>query len=78
MTLAELIARMTCGPAAVYGLNAGYIRQGADADLVIFNPHEEWSFVQSKSKSSNTPFLGERLPGRIHYTICRGKIVYMD
>ena len=78
LTLAELIARMTCGPAAVYGLNAGYIRQGADADLVIFNPDEEWSFVQSKSKSSNTPFLGERLPGRIHYTICRGKIVYMD
>ncbi|WP_026517981.1 dihydroorotase [Butyrivibrio sp. MC2021] len=78
LTLAELIARMTWGPAAVYGLDAGYIRQGADADLVIFNPDEEWSFVQSKSKSSNTPFLGERLPGRIHYTICRGKIVYMD
>lgn len=78
LTMPELIARMTCGPAAVYGLDAGYIRQGADADLVIFNPEEEWSFVQSKSKSSNTPFLGERLPGRIHYTICRGKIVYMD
>ena len=78
LTMPELLARMTCGPAAVYGLDAGYIRQGADADLVIFNPDEEWSFVQSKSKSSNTPFLGERLPGRIHYTICRGKIVYMD
>ncbi len=76
LTMAELIARMSCCPAAVYGLDAGYIRQGGPADLVIFNPDEEWSFVSSVSKSSNTPFLGERLPGKVHFTICRGNIVY--
>ena len=76
LTMAELIARMSCCPAAVYGLDAGYIRQGGPADLVIFNPDEEWSFVSSVSKSSNTPFLGERLPGKVHFTICCGNIVY--
>ncbi len=76
MTLPELISVMTIKPAAVYGIDAGYIKEGAVADLVIFNPDEEWDFVQSESKSSNTPFLGERLPGRIYDTICRGKIVY--
>ena len=76
MTLMELLDRMTVGSARVYGLDAGVVAEGRDADCVIFNPTEEWDFVQSASKSTNTPFLGERLPGRIHATICKGKIVY--
>ncbi|MBQ3797927.1 MAG: dihydroorotase [Butyrivibrio sp.] len=76
MTLAELIVRMSSNPARIYGLDAGYIKEGGPADLVIFDPGAEWSFVQSESKSSNTPFLGQRLPGRISFTLCNGKVVY--
>jgi dihydroorotase len=76
LTMGELIYRMSTGPARVYGLDAGEIREGGAADLVIFSPSEEWSFVQSMSKSSNTPFLGQRMPGKIYATICRGKVVY--
>lgn len=76
LTMMELLAAMTCNPAAIYGLDAGGIRVGDSADLVIFNPEEEWVFDKSVSKSQNTPFLGEKLPGKIHFTICRGKVVY--
>ena len=76
MTLMELLSVMTDRPAALYGIDAGTIRVGASADLVIFNPDEEWKFESSLSKSSNTPFLGEVLPGRISFTICKGNIVY--
>lgn len=76
MTLKELLYRMTAGPAGIYGIDAGYIKEGGKADFVIFDPDEMWDFVQSMSKSSNTPFLGERLPGKISYTICNGKVVY--
>ncbi|MCR5557544.1 MAG: dihydroorotase [Butyrivibrio sp.] len=76
LSIPELIARMSTNPARIYGLDAGYIREGGPADLVIFEPETEWSFVQSLSKSSNTPFLGQRLPGKICETICRGKVVY--
>ena len=76
LSLMELLTAMTCNPAALYGINAGGIRIGDSADLVIFNPDEEWVFEKSVSKSSNTPFLGEKLPGKIHFTICRGKVVY--
>lgn len=76
MTLAELIDRMTYSPAKVYGIDAGYVEEGGKADLVIFDQDEEWSFVQSVSKSSNTPFLGERLPGKIMCTICAGEVAY--
>ncbi len=76
MTMMELIDRMTLSPARIYGIDAGCIREGGSADLVIFAPDEEWDFVSSVSKSSNTPFLGQRLPGKIYDTICRGKVVY--
>ena len=76
ISLMDLIARMSTNPARLYGLDAGYIREGGPADLVIFNPEAEWDFVHSESKSSNTPFLGQHLPGKISFTICRGNVVY--
>jgi dihydroorotase len=76
LTMNELIERMTAGPARVYGLDAGYIREGGIADLCIFAKDEQWDFVQSRSKSSNTPFLGQRFPGKIRFTICKGNVVY--
>ncbi len=76
ITLEQLIRLMTSNPAGIYGLDAGYISEDGPADMVIFSPDEEWSFVQSESKSSNTPFLGQRLPGKISFTICKGKIIY--
>ncbi len=76
MSLMEVLARMTCGIADLYGLDAGWIGEWQRADFVIFAPNEEWVFDKSVSKSSNTPFLGESLPGKIHFTICGGKVVY--
>ncbi|WP_034444807.1 dihydroorotase [Butyrivibrio sp. AE2032] len=76
LSLMELLAAMTCNPAALYGIDAGAIRIGGSADLVVFNPDEEWAFDQSLSKSTNTPFLGEKFPGKIYDTICRGNVVY--
>ena len=76
LSLMELLSSMSAKPAALYGLEAGAIRVGDNADLIIFNPDEEWVFDKSLSKASNTPFLGERLPGKIFFTICRGQIVY--
>jgi dihydroorotase len=76
LTLPELIARMSTNPAGVYGLDAGYVKEGGPADLVIFGPDASWLFDSSVSKATNTPFLGETLPGKVFYTICRGNIVY--
>jgi dihydroorotase len=76
LSLMELLSSMSAKPAALYGLEAGAIRVGDNADLIIFNPDEEWVFDKSLSKASNTPFLGEKLPSKIFFTICRGQIVY--
>ena len=76
LTLMQLLQRMSSGPADIYGLPAGSVSEGAPADLVIFSPAETWKPEGLLSKASNTPFLGEKMPGVIYDTICGGKVVY--
>lgn len=79
LSLSDLLAKMTWNPAQLYQLDGGYLAEGGPADLVIFSENEEWTVPdQFASKSKNTPFIGDRLTGRVKYTICRGKVVYQD
>lgn len=76
LTMWKLIEKMSLNPAQLYNLDAGYIAEGARANIVIFN--EEESFVVDKfySKSDSSPFKGKRLYGKVLYTICDGEIVF--
>lgn len=76
LTLMELLEKMTWNPANLYHLPGGSVEEGAPADMVIFDPEEKWTVDTFLSKSSNTPFKGWELYGKIHYTICGGEIVY--
>ncbi|MCR5656618.1 MAG: dihydroorotase [Butyrivibrio sp.] len=76
MDMSTLLSRMTVEPAKIYGLDAGEIKVGKEADLVIFNENEMKCYDSFRSKAENSPFKGESLPGKVHYTICRGKVVY--
>lgn len=78
LTMMQLLHRMSTAPADMYGLNAGEIRMGTPADIVIFDPNEEWIVSDFESRSSNSPFLNWRLKGKVKYTICGGEIVYKD
>lgn len=76
LTLMELLACMSKNPAEFYRMIPGSVTVGAPADLVIFGEKELWKVNKFASKAVNSPFLGWELPGRVHYTICAGKIVY--
>lgn len=76
LTMPQLIKRMSTNPCKLYGLNGGRIEEGAAASLVLFRPEEKWKVLKFASKSSNSPFIGEELPGVVYYTICDGKVVY--
>ncbi len=76
LTMAELISRMSWQPSEFYQLDAGYLSEGGPADIVIFDRGELWKAEDFVSKSNNSPFVGELLPGTVYYTICSGKIVY--
>ncbi len=76
LTLPELITRMSVNPAALYGLDTGHILEGHPADIVIFSTEQETLYDSFHGKSDNSPFKGQRLPGRIIHTIAGGGIVY--
>lgn len=76
LTLLQLMERMSKAPAKFYRRVPGSIAAGQPADMVIFGEHELWTVDSFASKASNSPFTGWQLPGRVHYTICNGKIVY--
>ena len=78
LTLMQLLEKMTVNPADLYHLPAGRIEKGAAADLVVFDPEEHWVPEQYASKSSNSPFTGWDLYGKVKMTVCNGNIVYQD
>ena len=78
LTLMQLLEKMTINPARLYRLPYGIIKQDSPADLVIFNPEEPWIPDSYQSLSSNSPFTGSKLYGKVKYTLCSGRIVYAD
>lgn len=78
LSLMDLLEKMTINPARLYNLESGRIKEGIIADLLIFNLSERWTVDKFYSKSCNTPFVGWELYGKVKYTICKGKIAYMD
>lgn len=78
LTMSSLIERMSTAPAKLYHLPAGNISPGHRADAVIFDPERQRRIERFASKSDNSPFIGEELPGVVYMTICDGKIVYRN
>lgn len=78
ITLPRLVELLSCNPASFYNLPAGRIETGGPADLVLFDENSEWTVEADDfaSRSSNSPFIGEDLPGVIYAAVCGGKIVY--
>lgn len=78
LSLMEFLEKLTINPAKLYKLETGRIKEGLPADLVIFDENEEYTVEKFKSKSSNSPYIGKKLYGKVKYTICNGKIAYKD
>lgn len=78
LLLEELINKMTINPSKILGIEAGTLSEGSKADLVIFDPEEEFVVdkTKMKSKSKNTPFDGMKLYGKVKFTISNGNIIY--
>jgi dihydroorotase len=78
LSLAATLARITCEPARILGVQAGRIAVGAPADLAIFDPRAPFlvSAQALKSQGKNTPFLGYELAGRVRFTLVAGNVVH--
>ena len=80
MELPDIIRRMSTNPADLLRLPRGHMSLGATADLIVFDPDEEWTVDPHRfaSKARNTPFAGWTVKGRVKYTIVKGQVIYQD
>ena len=78
LPLATALARVTCDPAAIMGVDGGSLALGAPADVCIFDPDEPWvvSPQALRSQGKNTPFMGYEMAGRVHATLVGGRVVF--
>jgi dihydroorotase len=79
LPLSSALARVTCDPASILGIDAGSLHVGSPADICIFDPAEAWCVTAEslRSQGKNTPFLGRQLRGRVHMTLVDGRVVFV-
>jgi dihydroorotase len=79
--LLRAIEALSTAPARILGASdhGGPLEPGRPANLVVFDPDEAWTveppFV---SKARNSAFTGERLRGRVRYTMLRGTLTVAE
>lgn len=78
LSLPDIIAQLTCGPANILGINAGTLAINSPADICIFDPEAYWSVTEDGfiSSGKNSPFIGWELKGWVTHTILDGEIVF--
>ncbi len=67
-------------PARIAGMRTqGHLPMaGSPANLVVFDPDKRWTASSFFSKSSNSPYLGRQMKGRVVATIAAGELVYQQ
>lgn len=80
LKLTQLLYKMSAAPAKLLGLPYGGLMPGAAADVIVFDPEEEWTVDPEKlhGKSKNAVFKGMKLCGKVKRTYYAGRLVYCD
>ena len=80
LTLARALELWTDGPRRVFGLPEVALAPGSPADLVLFDPTQEWTVDPARfhTLGHNTPFAGWRVRGRVLATWCGGALTHRE
>ncbi len=75
-----LVRALTAGPAEVLGLPAPSLREGAPADITLFDPNRTWVVdpERFRSKARNCPFAGQELRGMVVATLVGGRVAMRE
>jgi len=78
--LETVIQKLTVGPAKILNKQVSGFTLGSKTDLVLINPKAKVKVDADwlKSKSKNTPFLGQELNGLVAYVIKDGRLIVKE
>lgn len=74
--LETIIETLTSKPRKILNIPQPIIAEGEKANITLFDPEASWTFEKKniRSKSSNTPFIGKKLKGKVIGVINKGQI----
>ncbi|MFO7800301.1 MAG: amidohydrolase family protein, partial [Rhodohalobacter sp.] len=77
LTIEQVLEKIVVNPRKILNLKVPAIKVGEKANLTIFNTDEEWTYSDKevRSKSKNSPYLGNTLTGRATAIYNRGRFV---
>ncbi len=77
LTLDQILEKLVVNPRKILNLKVPAIKVGESANLTLFNTDEEWRYSEkeARSKSKNSPYLGDSLTGRATAIYNRGRFV---
>jgi dihydroorotase len=83
MDLADILGLLSWRPAQIAGVgdrHGGPITEGRPANLCVFDPDASWTIDGSggASRSSNVPYVGRTVRGKVRHTISAGEPVVID
>ena len=69
--LESIITKLTTNPRKLLQIKQAEIKEGANANITLFNPEATTTFTKEDivSKSKNTPFIGKELIGKVYGVI---------
>jgi dihydroorotase len=75
MSLKSLIEKLTVNPRKVMNIDRDLFEVGKKAQITIIDPNEKWTFSNQDiySKSSNSPFLGHEIVGKVKHVVSKNK-----
>jgi len=73
------LAKLTCHPARVLGLDRGTLQPGRPADVTVIDPTYPWTIDPETfaSKCKNTPLAGRRVRGRAEMVLVDGIVKFI-
>ena len=76
LELLDMIKLLTVSPRKIMGFDNDLLKEGKEAELVLFREDEKWVFNRNdiNSKSKNSPFIDAQLSGKVIHTISKGVI----
>ncbi len=82
ISLNRWVELISTAPAKIFGMfpQKGTIAVGSDADIVIFNPHKDWT-ISAKThhmKADYNPYEGRTIKGVSETVLSRGEIIVKD
>ena len=75
LTWSRAIECLSATPASILGIDAGTLKVGSPADVIVVDPEVSWKIERSTlySRSYNTPLLSETLMGRTRHAWVGGQ-----